>query len=71
MRQPIKIEATYENKVFRIEPFNDEQEYYYLLIYENNICTHDYLQLTIELCKEFAFEEFNVPLDSWKAVMEE
>ncbi|WP_375417997.1 hypothetical protein [uncultured Hymenobacter sp.] len=37
----------------------------YLYRYEGEETTHDYLQDSIEDCKEFALEEFGVPLDSW------
>jgi len=43
----------------------------YLYIYINGKCEYDYLQDTVEYCKEQAFEEFGIPLDSWVEVSEE
>lgn len=58
-------ESIHNNRIFKIE-----EDYpgvgAYLYIYENEQCIYDYLQDNIEMCKEFAFEEFNVPIDSWK-----
>ena len=56
--------ATHDNRVFQIEEDAPEVGVY-LYVFEGDRCTHDYLQNSIELCKEFAFEDFNVPMDSW------
>ena len=59
-------ESQYDNKRFRIEgPYEDIGAY--LFIFENDdvVNKYDYLQDTIQICMEFAFEDFNVPLDSW------
>ena len=37
----------------------------HLYVYENGSCIYDYLQDDFKMCKEFALEKFNVPLDSW------
>lgn len=33
---------------------------------EDGRCIYDYLQDSLLMCKEFALEDFNVPLDSWE-----
>jgi len=38
---------------------------FYLFVYEENRCTHDYLQDSIELAKAFAEEEFGVTTECW------
>ncbi len=40
---------------------------YYLYVYEGNKepCIRDYLQDTLEVAKEQALEEFNIPLNAW------
>lgn len=57
----------------------DENVGYYIYLYENSTyferdsrsaegCPHhqdDYLQDTLEIAKEFSYEEFGVPMDSW------
>jgi hypothetical protein len=50
---------------------DQKDEYgFYLYVYDGitGFNTHDYLQDTLEIAKEQAFEEFGVPLDSWKQV---
>jgi hypothetical protein len=37
----------------------------YLYVYENGRCIYDCLQDDFKMCREFALEKFNVPLDSW------
>ena len=37
----------------------------YLLVFENGKCTCDYLQDTIKMCMDQAYEQFEVPLDNW------
>jgi hypothetical protein len=41
---------------------------FYLYVFENNKCTRDYLQDSLEAAKSQAMEEFGVPTDSWKRV---
>lgn len=59
------MEAIYENRNFRIEEFSPEYGFY-IFVYENGECICDYVQDTVEICQEFALEEFNVPIESWK-----
>jgi hypothetical protein len=62
--------------IIRLESFNNkglrfliEGEYpdigAYLYIYEGDKCIRDEIQDTIEICKDVAFEDYKVPLDSW------
>ena len=37
----------------------------YLYVYKNTVCVKDFLQGDIDTCKEIAYEEFAVPVDSW------
>ena len=39
---------------------------FYLYVYENERCTHDYLQDTLEMAMTQAFEDFSVPKDVWR-----
>jgi hypothetical protein len=57
-------ETTYNGKTYRIT-FGGEQLGYYLYVFVGNRCTHDYLQDTAREAKEFARDEFGVPLSSW------
>lgn len=70
MSESYSLEARHDGKIFRIEEFSPEYGFY-LFIYENGECTYDYMQDTVEDCKGFAFEEFNVPLDCWKFAIKE
>ena len=60
-----KIKAKHDNKEFIIMG-EIPKIGAYLFIYENGICTYDYLQDTIEICKEQAFKDWGVPMDSWE-----
>jgi hypothetical protein len=39
----------------------------YLYCYENEVCVGDFLQNSIEDCIAFAFVEFGIPVESWRA----
>jgi hypothetical protein len=39
---------------------------WFLYVYENEKCIADYMQDSLELTKEFAFEEYEVAMNSWK-----
>ena len=62
-----------KNRIFKAEnnirTFAIEEDYtevgVYLYVYENGKCIYDYLQDSIEMCKEFALEEFEIPLENW------
>jgi hypothetical protein len=59
------LETLHNGKVFKIEEDYPEVGVY-LYVYEDDQCVNDYLQNDIETCKELAFEDFGVPLCSWK-----
>lgn len=59
-----KIEIVYNNLRFEIE--NDLPEIgSYLYVYKDNECIGDYLQDNIDSCKQFALEEYGVPIELW------
>jgi hypothetical protein len=58
-------EASLRNLYFRIESDSPEVGWY-LYVFENEDCIYDYLQNTLEITKEFALQEFNVPITAWK-----
>jgi hypothetical protein len=57
------LEATHGGRRFTIE--EDSTVGYYLYIFDEQRCSHDYLQDTLEVAKKFALEEFGVPEDAW------
>ncbi len=59
------LETSHNGKVFKIEEDYPEVGVY-LYVYEGGQCVKDYLQNSIEICKDLAFEDFGVPLYSWK-----
>jgi len=54
----------HEGRKFVIEE-QHQTEGAYLLIYESGICSEDHHQDNVQMCKEYALEEFGVPLYSW------
>jgi len=54
-------------KLFRMQEDNPEIGVY-LFVYEGQKCTIDYLQNDVDICKEFAFDEFGIKIDSWTEV---
>ncbi len=63
------------SRIKRPKPMNfiiehDKNVGFYLYVYDDATGknTHDYLQDTLEIAKEQAFEDFGVHLDSWKQV---
>jgi len=64
MNQPRqKLQAEHDGRRFRI--VHDPQAGFYLYVYDGARCTHDYLQDTLDRAREFAREEFGVPVQSW------
>ena len=61
----MRLVAKYNNQTFEI--VEDKPGIgFYLYVYDNqNKCIKDYLQATEQIIKEFAFEEFGIPLNSW------
>lgn len=39
---------------------------FYLYVFEGDKCIHDYLQDTLDLAMECAWEDFGVPKSAWK-----
>lgn len=64
----MKLQAKHNNQIFEI--VEDKPEVgFYLNIYNNkNECIADYLQDSETITKEFALEEFGVPIENWIAV---
>lgn len=59
----MSLEATHGGRRFTIE--HDSAVGFYLYVFDGERCTHDYLQDTLDLAKQFALEEFDVPHDAW------
>jgi predicted transcriptional regulator len=59
--EQVQLQDVFENK---------KMSGFYLYIYEDNRCTHDYLQDTLEAAKAQAFEEFGVPNGNWRRVIQ-
>lgn len=58
-------ESVQGNHIFQIVEDSPEIGVY-LYLYENGRCVADYLQSDIDHCRDFAFEEYDVPIDSWR-----
>lgn len=56
------------NKTRYYEIKHDPNVGFYLYVFENDKCIHDYLQDTLELAMECAWEDFGVPKESWEEV---
>lgn len=65
-RTPKHIRCIIEKEILRDILNNKYLDGYYLYVYEGNNerCTWDYLQDTLEIAQRQAFKEFNVPLDA-------
>jgi hypothetical protein len=44
---------------------HDKSVGYYLYVFEDERCVYDYLQDTLEIAREQASRQFNVPKDAW------
>lgn len=55
---------TLKPRHFAIEHDNAVRKVYFY-VYDEKICTHDYLQHTFEIAVSFAHREFGVLTDSW------
>jgi hypothetical protein len=60
---PQTLQAEHADRRFRI--VHDTAAGFYLYVYDGARCTHDYLQDTLDDAREFAREEFGVPVQSW------
>ena len=61
--EPLVLEASHDGRRFVIE--EDKAAGFYIYVFDGECCTHDHLQDTPELAKQFAREEFGVPEDAW------
>ncbi len=61
----MRLLAEYNNLTFAIVEDKPEVGFYLYIYDKQNICIRDYVQETEQMAKEFAFEEFSVPLNSW------
>ncbi len=66
------LEQKHDNRIFRIESARFVEQgnqnpiiCFYLYIYNGDRCEYDYLQNTIDACKQVAFDDFGVPTNSW------
>ena len=60
----LTFETIWNNYKYKIEDdFPEVGAYLYCYVSDECIC--DYLQNSIDECKEFAFNKFGVPIDSW------
>jgi hypothetical protein len=57
--------AKYDGRKYEIK-YGGEGVGFYLFVFSGDQCTNDYLQETLELTKQFAFEEFGVPPEAWQ-----
>lgn len=64
----IKLISKYNNQIFEIVEDNSEVGFYLYVYDSSGKNTHDHLQNTLQITKEFAYEEFGVPLNSWETV---
>ncbi len=63
---------------WKVAPHSPKHRYYeikhdpsvgfYLYVFENGKCICDYLQDTLELAMECAWEDFGVPKNAWEKV---
>jgi hypothetical protein len=60
-----KLISNHDGKKYLIEEDLPEVGAY-LYVYEGDNCIFDYLQDNIEVCIRLAYEEFTVPMDSWR-----
>ena len=42
----------------------------YLRVFERDVDLCDYLQDDVQACKDFAMEEYGVPIDAWQSAEE-
>jgi len=57
--------AEHNGKAFEIVSDNPEHGFYFF-VREGDKCTQDYVLDSVDQCKEFGAERFNVPLDAWR-----
>lgn len=62
----MKLVAKHNNQLFEIVEDLPEVGFYIYVYDSQGKNTHDHLQDTELIAKEFTFQEFGVPIDSWK-----
>ena len=62
------IDQSLKSRYYKIK--HDPSVGFYLYIFENGKCIHDYLQDTLELAIECAWEDFGVRKNAWKKIEE-
>jgi len=65
----MKQTATYKDQRFEIVEDLPEVGFYLYVYDKYNNCIADFLQNSEIIAKEFAFEEFNIPIDSWSVTV--
>jgi hypothetical protein len=70
IKENVKYLAKYKDMLFIIKEWDIEYGSE-LTIFKNGNCFFDNFQDNTALCKEEAFEDWDVPLDSWVEVTEE
>ena len=68
-KKHILMQALHDGRLYKIAEGGTGVGFY-LLVFEGGECTHDYLQDSFDDARDFAREEFGVPLDAWKAESE-
>lgn len=61
----MKIIAKHIDLRFEIEEDLPEVGFYLYVFDKNDICIADYLQETEKATKDFAFEKYGVPINTW------
>jgi len=56
------------NRFYKIK--HDQFAGFYLYVFEDNRCIHDYLQDTLEMTIECAWEDYGVPKNAWNLIEE-
>ena len=64
-----KLVSLYSSKKFVIEEDLPDVGAY-LYVYDGVDCIYDCLQDNVEICKEVAFEEYEVPNESWEELVD-
>ncbi|MGL4347925.1 MAG: hypothetical protein ACRCSV_00480 [Chlamydiales bacterium] len=62
----MKWQAVSQSFTKRYEIKYDPMVGFYLYVFEGDKCIHDYLQDTLDLAMECAWEDFGVPKRTWK-----
>lgn len=61
--ESIVLCAIHAEREFKIR--EDANVGFYVYVFDGDICTHDYLQDSLDKAKAFALETFGVPINKW------